>query len=174
MSDNQPQGEVMPPIEGERAHESTEIRTKPIVLFALALVVLGVAVHFSLGWVMGRFAGQESKIAASRPPLFAAAVDYSGPHLQGDPAADRIRIQKEQLEQLSSYGWVDRKAKIARIPIDRAMDLVAESSAPELLSPEKTDAGTAAPVPGAGDSKADSRPADRLPARSPGDQGAKP
>jgi len=172
MPDNQPQGEVMPPIEGERAHESTEIAAKSIVLFALGLVVLGVAVHFALGWVMGRFAGQESRIAASRPPLFAAAVDSSGPHLQGDPAADRIRAQKQQLERLSSYGWVDRKAKIARIPIDRAMDLVAESSAPELLSPEKTDAGTAAPVPG--DREAHLRPADRLPARSPGDQGAKP
>src|SRR5271157_4046733 len=155
MPDNQPQGQVMPPIEGERAHESTEIAAKSIVLFALGLVVLGVAVHFALGCVMGRFAGQESKIAASRPPLFAAAVDSSGPHLQSDPTADRIRTQKEQLEQLSSYGWVDRKAKIARIPIDRAMNLVAESSALELLSPENTGAGTAAPVPGAGDSKAD-------------------
>lgn len=172
MSDNQPQGEVMSPIEGERAHESTEIAAKSIVLFALALVVLGVAVQFSLGWVMGRFARQESKIAASRPPLFSAAVDYSGPHLQGDPAADRIRTQKQQLEQLSSYGWVDRKAKIARIPIDRAMDLLAESSAPELLSPEKTDAGTATPVPG--DREVHPRPADRQPARSPRDQGAKP
>ena len=172
MPDNQPQGEVMPPIEGERAHESTEIAAKSIVLFALGLVVLGVAVHFALGLVMGRFAGQESKIEASRPPLFAAAVDSSGPHLQGDPAADRIRIQKEQLEQLSSYGWADRKAKIARIPIDRAMDLIAESSAPELLGPGKTDAETAEPMPGV--REAHPRPADRQPARSPGDQGAKP
>ena len=77
----------MPPIEGERAHESSEIAAKSIVLSALGLVVLAVAVHFSPGWVMGRFAGQESRIVASRPPLFAAAVDYAGPHLQGDPAA---------------------------------------------------------------------------------------
>jgi hypothetical protein len=172
MPDHQPQGEVMLPIEGERAHESTEIKARPIILFGLALIVLGAIIHFVLGVVMGRFAGQESKIVASKPPLFSAAVDFSGPHLQGDPAADRIRAQKQQLEQLSSYGWVDRNAGIAHIPIDRAMDLLAESTAPELLSPEKTDAGTAARVPG--DREAHPRPEDGQPARSPGDQGGKP
>jgi hypothetical protein len=172
MPDHQPQGEVMPPIEGERAHESTEIKAGPIVLFGLALVVLGAIIHLVLGGVMGRFAGQESKIVASRPPLFSAAVDSSGPHLQGDPATDRIRAQKQQLEQLSSYGWVDRSAGIAHIPIDRAMDLLAESSSPELLTPEKAGAGTAAPVPD--DSKANSRPAERQPARVPEAQGVKP
>ncbi len=172
MPDHQPQGEVMPPIEGERAHESTEIKARPIIIFGLALIVLGAIIHFVLGAVMGRFAGQESKIVASRPPLFSAAIDSSGPHLQGDPAADRIRAQKQQLEQLSHYGWVDCKAGIAHIPIDRAMDLLAQSSDPELLTPEKADTGTTAPAPG--DPKARSRPADREPARAPGDQGAKP
>ena len=171
MSDSQPQGEVMPPIEGEGAHESMQIRAKSIVLFALGLVVLGLAIHVLLGWVMGRFVRQEVKIEASKPPLFAAAVDYSGPHLQGDPAADRIRIQKQQLGQLSSYGWVDRKTKIVHIPIDRAMDLLAESTEPELLNPEKTDTGTAAVVPG--DREVQSRPADRQPPKSSTDQGTK-
>jgi hypothetical protein len=172
MLDHRPQGEVMPPIEGERAHESSEIKTKPIVLFALALAALGVVILFVFGWVMGHFAGQELRISASRPPLFSAAVDSPGPHLQGDPAADRIRTQKQQLEQLSNYGWVDRGAGIAHIPIDRAMDLLAESSDAELLRPQKAEAGIAAPAPG--DPKAHSRPMEHKPARASEDQGAKP
>ena len=35
-----------------------------------------------------------------------------------------------QRRHLSSYGWVDRKAGVIRIPIDRAMDLAARGERP--------------------------------------------
>src|SRR5687767_2865041 len=49
-----------------------------------------------------------------------------------DPAArapgdiyDQLRLTRETAAKtLSSYGWVDAKAGIVRIPIERAMDLV--------------------------------------------------
>jgi hypothetical protein len=39
------------------------------------------------------------------------------------------RLRAEQQEQMNSYGWVDEKAGVVRVPIDRAMDLVVEESA---------------------------------------------
>lgn len=36
------------------------------------------------------------------------------------------KYRASQLQQLDTYGWVDRKAGIIRIPIDRAMDLLIE------------------------------------------------
>ena len=38
-------------------------------------------------------------------------------------------IDAAQVEILNSYGWVDQANGVARIPIDRAMDLVAQESA---------------------------------------------
>lgn len=35
-----------------------------------------------------------------------------------------------RLERLGSYGWIDRSAGVAHIPIDRAMDLVAKGVRP--------------------------------------------
>lgn len=39
-----------------------------------------------------------------------------------------LRIRAAQRARLESYGWVDRQAGIAHIPIDRAMDLVVEEA----------------------------------------------
>ncbi len=45
-----------------------------------------------------------------------------------DPYEPLQRLDADQLELLNSYGWVDQQAGIARIPIDRAMELVVEAS----------------------------------------------
>ena len=40
-------------------------------------------------------------------------------------------MKAEELRRLNGYGWVDRKAGIAHIPIDRAMDIVATTGLPQ-------------------------------------------
>jgi hypothetical protein len=39
-----------------------------------------------------------------------------------------FRLQEEKT--LNSYGWVDKQAGVARIPIDRAMELLAQRGLP--------------------------------------------
>jgi hypothetical protein len=41
---------------------------------------------------------------------------------------DKIRLEEE--ETLATYGWIDQSAGKVRIPIDRAMDLVAQRGLP--------------------------------------------
>lgn len=43
------------------------------------------------------------------------------PRLQIDEAGDMKRYREQQKHLLESYGWVDRKTGIVRIPIDKAM-----------------------------------------------------
>ena len=52
------------------------------------------------------------------------------PNLQAQPQLDLAEFRARQAEILSSYGWVDRQAGIVRIPIERALDLVAERGLP--------------------------------------------
>jgi hypothetical protein len=45
--------------------------------------------------------------------------------LQVQPQTDLERMRATEEAILNSYGWVDREAGIVRIPIDRAMEVLA-------------------------------------------------
>jgi len=47
------------------------------------------------------------------------------PQLQTAPHADLEALHARDARILETYGWVDRDAGIARVPIERAMDLLA-------------------------------------------------
>jgi hypothetical protein len=135
MADMQPQGEIGPHPDGEISHEENRVQFREILGFALALIALAVVVHFVLGFVMQRFSKEEKKLRDQKPPLFALDVDVPAPHLQGNPAADLARLKTQSLDRLNSYGWVNREAGIAHIPIDRAMDILARSGLPKVAAP---------------------------------------
>jgi hypothetical protein len=48
------------------------------------------------------------------------------PRLQVDPRIDLDRLHAEERERLTTYGWADRERGLARMPIERAMELLAE------------------------------------------------
>ena len=58
-----------------------------------------------------------------------------------------IEVRAEEDWLLQNYGWVDEKAGMVRLPIDRAMDLLAERGLPP--SKPMAAAPTLPPVPGA-------------------------
>ena len=51
------------------------------------------------------------------------------PRLQIAPRLDLAQKRKAEDEALNSYAWIDRSAGTVRIPIDRAIDLLAERAA---------------------------------------------
>jgi hypothetical protein len=52
------------------------------------------------------------------------------PALQVTPRRDLRQYLDTQDATLNSYGWVDQKAGVVRIPIDRAMDLLLQKGLP--------------------------------------------
>ena len=62
------------------------------------------------------------------------------PRLQNTPFDELRRMRAEEDAALASYGWVDRKAGIVRIPIERALEIasrggVTGESAPDSATP---------------------------------------
>lgn len=57
------------------------------------------------------------------------------PRLQPDPPLELAEFRNSEEQKLTRYGWVDRKAQVVRIPIDRAIDLLAERGIPEPQGP---------------------------------------
>ena len=49
-----------------------------------------------------------------------------GPRLQVDDEADLAALRAEEAAKLKGYHWVDRKAGVVRIPIERAMHLLTD------------------------------------------------
>jgi hypothetical protein len=101
-------------------HETSDARPRPILLFAagvLAALVVSLVVTLWLFRLMAAATAPAGGAAAARavPPE---------PRLQVTPAHDLDGIRAAEIERLSSYGWVDRKAGIVHIPIDRAIELI--------------------------------------------------
>jgi hypothetical protein len=73
--------------------------------------------------------------AAFRERVVSRIPDIPPPRLQIDPAQDLARLQHNEREHLSSYGWVDRSASTVRLPVERAMSLTVERGLPGWRKP---------------------------------------
>jgi hypothetical protein len=73
-----------------------------------------------------------SQPPSARPPsaLGLPQPTPPNPRLQTDPVADWDTLHATEEALLSSYGWVDQKAGTVHIPIDRAMDELAQRGLP--------------------------------------------
>ena len=103
-----------------------------VVLTFLAALALAAALVLLVLW--GMFSYFRSK-SAERGPLpsprmYTSPPNVPQPQLQPDPVDDYNVYRLSAKETLDSYGWVDQKAGIARIPIDKAMDLLVERGLP--------------------------------------------
>jgi hypothetical protein len=120
-------------------HEPTLVDFRTVVVAGIALMVLVVSTMFFMRMLAGYLSAAER--AAGRPaagrdaPLLAPLA--SEPPLSAAPAADLQSLRAAEDDALASYGWVDREAGIARIPIERAVQIFAESRMPAVLPTEQ-------------------------------------
>jgi hypothetical protein len=129
-------------------HEPTDIpltgTTRASLVTLGVLVVVGVLMYVASGY----FASKVRERDAGLPPLAEAGYGQrqpAGPRLQAVPGDDLSRHMAAQHAKLDSYAWVDRNAGVVRIPIERAIELMA-SRASTIADPSA--AGTAAaPAP---------------------------
>jgi hypothetical protein len=56
--------------------------------------------------------------------------NFPSPQLEINERDQLNKIRNEEDETLETYGWIDQKAGTVRIPIDRAMDLIAQRGLP--------------------------------------------
>lgn len=64
------------------------------------------------------------------PSVAASRAYFPLPREQVSPQADLQAFRTREEAELNSYGWIDRKAGVVRIPIDRAMDLIIQQGLP--------------------------------------------
>ena len=80
---------------------------------------------------VGLVAALEGEFSASQVKAFPVdTTSFQEPVLQIDPVADLKAYEEQEAELLNSYGWVDKSAGVAHIPIERAIELTAQQGLP--------------------------------------------
>jgi hypothetical protein len=109
-------------------HEHRDANVRTVVVFGVGLSALLVVVLFVMGWLFSFLARREQPVAPS--PMATTRELPPAPRLQSNPPTDLEHMRAAEDAILSSYAWVDRQAGIVRIPIDQAMDLLAQRGLP--------------------------------------------
>jgi hypothetical protein len=131
---------------GGYEHSDADVRS--LLKFGLTLLVILVAVLISMKWMFLYFA-KSQQLGPPASPFENTRVLPPAPWLQVQPRADLHAYCADQLDELNTYGWVDPHNEVVRVPIDRAMDLIAQRGLPA-RSDASSAPGTTAAAEGAG------------------------
>jgi hypothetical protein len=102
------------------AQEPDRVATARLLLISALALVVALAGVLAAAQML-----HHSSASASPEARPSAAAGRPSPLEQGllERVERGIQLQTEQKKRLAAYGWVDRRAGIANIPIERAMEL---------------------------------------------------
>jgi len=113
-----------------QGHESSDANIRGVAWAALGLALTALLVHIVLYFQLHLLVTRAER-SEPVPPSFAPATEHvppPEPRLQTAPADDLRNLRAAEQTRLTTYGWVDRKAGVVRVPIERAKELVAEGA----------------------------------------------
>lgn len=120
--------------ETHAGHENTDARIRPIAGFLAGLAVLVFVAMLLMAWLIDLFqfhADQHERVPAGLTDQTQLPPE---PRLQAYPSVDLERLRAREERLLNSYEWVDESTGVMRIPIERSMDIVAETELPFRLN----------------------------------------
>ena len=126
--DNDPNFEAGP----HGAHETRDINVSVVTKFVAGVVIMTVATMVLFWLTFDTVAGLIAPKTGERP----AMADSNPlkrppePRLQSTPVPDLQRLRQGEEAIFDHYGWVDPDKGIVRIPVQRALELVAKEGLP--------------------------------------------
>ncbi len=113
-------------------HEERDVYPRPIVLAVLGLVAVSAAAFVAMHLLFNLLAAFEARETAAPSPLAGTygLKEAPAPRLQTSPLHDLVDLRARDAAALHEYAWVDRDAGVVRIPIERAIALLAERGLP--------------------------------------------
>ena len=131
--------------------EREDLSTRGVFVFMTGLSIVGLVIYFI---IVGMYSfldkyeheqmstasplAPSTEVSARRIPYNPAKGDYVSrkfsengePLLEYDERGQFKDFVLKQEDRLNSYGWVNQQAGVAHIPIDRAIDLIAQQGLP--------------------------------------------
>lgn len=119
-------------------HEPRDLPARGILAFGIAFVIM-------MGLILAAVTVTDILLLGHAPaaPFPPANLQNAPiptlppePRLEAEPGQQLQQLRSEEDKQLHSYGWVDEKAGIVHIPIDRAKDILAQQGLPVRPTPQ--------------------------------------
>jgi hypothetical protein len=121
------------------AHERSDISVRAVGKYGL-WILLGAIVSLGLMWLLyGGLEAREERREVPPPPMTKAnpRTQPPEPRLESDPVQSLAEYRAAEQSRITTYGWVDAEKGIVRLPIDRAMELVAKEGLPSREAAKK-------------------------------------
>jgi hypothetical protein len=130
--------------------EREDLAPKPILVFLGSLVVICLLVALVLRGMYSYLDRYDNRHQLPQSPLVQPSMastrdvspgditNFPQPRLESDERQEINDFRMQEEKTLNSYGWVDQSAGVVHIPIERAMQLVAQRGLPT-----RSQAGTA-------------------------------
>jgi hypothetical protein len=118
-------------------HELSDLRPGYIALFGIALTAVIVAAAVITTLLIHFKAAEQSRQETPIPRLAGEREATPEPRLQLDGNKELRQMRAAEDAALNSYGWVDRSSGSVRIPIERAMEILAKKGLPARKQEEK-------------------------------------
>lgn len=128
---------------GNGGFEHQDLRAAGVIYFFLGLAAVTLLAAFLLTRFYNFLDQRENADQPALSPLVTNAPTdtrhiprtypqsaFPNPKLEEDERGQLNGIRLAEEQTLNSYGWVDEKAGMVRIPIERAMDLIAQRGLP--------------------------------------------
>ena len=144
----------------EAGFEREDLSTRGVFAFMIGLAIVGVVIYFIIVGMYSFLDNYERSQMATASPLVTSKgamsrvvtqadmdktfKDNGAPMLEVIEGVDLRKDLIKQEDQLNSYGWVDKDAGVAHIPIEHAMELIVQRGLPvypQGTADAKTDAG---------------------------------
>ena len=122
----------------EVVHEESDVNVSAILRYGVGLVVVAAIVHLFLWWLLGVYERQNDRAQTHVFPMAAGQRDRlpPSPRFQENPQEELQELRAKQKALLEGYGWVNKEAGVARIPIEDAMKMVVERGLPTREAPK--------------------------------------
>jgi len=117
--------------------EREDLGAKPVIGFIVSLVISGVLIYYVIWGIFHFLDAYDIKHQESRTPLIKVETNtrdvqtqmiqrFPEPRLEDNERTELNGFRYGEEEQLNSYGWVDKNTGVAHIPIEQAMQLIAQ------------------------------------------------
>jgi hypothetical protein len=121
--------------------EREDLGAKPVIGFIVSLVISGVLIYYVIWGIFHFLDAYDRKHQQVRTPLIQVESNtrdvrtqviqrFPEPRLEENERTELNGFRYGEEQELNSYGWVDKNAGVAHIPIEQAMQMIAQKGLP--------------------------------------------
>lgn len=113
-------------------HERRDVNVGVLFWLAALFVLAGLITVLVVGGLFRYLTLEHDRQNPVPSALATERVEFPLPRLQVSPPADLEKFRAEEERELHNYAWIDRAQGVVRLPIDRAIELLAARGLPEV------------------------------------------